>query len=881
MRNIMRNIMRVSMRDSMQMTRRFSCCFWMLVAILPAAPVRAQSPAQKPPVQLSSPYERMLREQIANGRVLPQALIDRFGLGVALDEGGPSEVTAADRTRPFGAARAQAISLGPDHQANNSALDVSCAGCGGRPLSQSETTVAAWGNQVVAGWNDSKGFCVGAVQGWGTSADGGLTFTDQGDVPALPAGGRYRGDPVHFVDTSNGEFYVLGLYEETPATGSGLAIMNGHFSGSTFVIDGNRKIIAGGADFLDKEWGCIDPVTHAIYVTYSRFVGGSTPQIELVRSTDGGTTWSAPVVVHDAAQNGLVQGSRPVVGANGELIVYWYESFISFASPFSKHHVRISTNGGVSFGADVVGTTFIENFTTGGAGYRRGFAPTFASIAVDKSNGPHRGRIYLAWDETVNAYDSPAPALGDKSELEVNGNFANATPFNVGQRLRGGLTSTTDSLDLWRFTGSAGQTVYFRTDSSTANANFQVRIQCVSDTAIFQNMRFLAYNTGASSNFLVYTLPYTGTYYLRMFRNAAGTANYRLLTSVDTPSAGERARDHRDQFVCWSDNGIAWSTPVRLVDSPAANDGFFPEVAVDAAGRVHAYWHDWRDGAPCGAESAEYMVSSGDGGVSWGPNLRVSDANSFWSINACGSANQGDYQGITTEGLRVMPTWADARNGDADVFTESVLRHYTPACGGTDRLLSPSTAASIPFSWTNDGNVEADITWQVTDGAGWITSVSPAASGHALVSAGSGSGLTVNLTSPANCTPSQDTLRVVLQDLRVPGAYDTCRIVITCGFLGVPGGIAELSFERPQPNPSSGRTTFTYALPRDGQVRLLLFGANGRVVRTLESGARSGGIHAVRWDGRDDSGRRAAPGVYFARLETGGRMLRQMLTVVR
>ena len=169
----------------------------------------------------------------------------------------------------------------------------------------------------------------------------------------------------------------------------------------------------------------------------------------------------------------------------------------------------------------------------------------------------------------------------------------------------------------------------------------------------------------------------------------------------------------------------------------------------------------------------------------------------------------------------------------------------------------------------------------MTDGAGWITSVSSGASGHALVAAGAGSGLTVNVLSPANCTPNQDTLRVVLQDLRVPGAYDTCRIVITCGFLGVPDDIAELSFDRPQPNPSSGRTTFTYTLPREGQVRLQLFGANGRVVRTLESGARSAGIHAVRWDGRDDSGRRAAPGVYFARLEAGGRMLRQMLTVVR
>jgi hypothetical protein len=113
-------------------------------------------------------------------------------------------------------------------------------------------------------------------------------------------------------------------------------------------------------------------------------------------------------------------------------------------------------------------------------------------------------------------------------------------------------------------------------------ANFQLRIQCASDTTLFQDMRFLAYDSFPDANFLGYTLPYTGDYYLRVFRNAAGTANYVFSTSFDTPTPGDRARDHRDQFVCWSDDGTTWSTPVRVCDSPQATDGEFPEVAVDA-----------------------------------------------------------------------------------------------------------------------------------------------------------------------------------------------------------------------------------------------------------------------------------------------------------
>jgi flagellar hook assembly protein FlgD len=30
------------------------------------------------------------------------------------------------------------------------------------------------------------------------------------------------------------------------------------------------------------------------------------------------------------------------------------------------------------------------------------------------------------------------------------------------------------------------------------------------------------------------------------------------------------------------------------------------------------------------------------------------------------------------------------------------------------------------------------------------------------------------------------------------------------------------------------------------------------------------GVHAPRWDGRDEEGRKVAPGVYFARLATAG-----------
>lgn len=842
------------------------------------APARPNAGAK-----LSSAYDRMLRDQLAAGAALSPALVSRWGLDVRDESDATPNAVIEGSTRPFGAARADALFLGTDRRPNDPTGDVSCAACGGRPLPQAETTIAALGNDMVAGWNDSKGFCPpnGAVQGFATSNDAGLTWTDRGDVPALASGGRYRGDPVHFVDRSNGTFWILGLYEGgTP--GSGLAILNGHFTAGAWTVDGNRQIALGGADFLDKEWGAVDPVSHNLYVTYSRFVGGGISQVEFIRSTDGGATWSAPALMHDAGQNGNVQGSRPVVGPDGEVYVYWYE----YGWPLSFHHVRKSTDGGVTWGADVVAASFYENGYSGGPGFRRGFAPTFASIAVDRSNGPNRGRVYLAWDEAVNFYDAPAPSLGDRSEAENNGTFANATPFTVGQVVRGGLTASTDSLDLFRFTGTQGQTLYFRCDSATSGATFQLRLQSDCDTSLFQNMKFVAFN---QSNFpgVVYTLPHTGTYYLRMFRSAAGTANYRILTSWDTPTPGQRATDHRDQFASWSDGGTTWSTPARISNSAAGADGIYPEIAVDGAGRVFAYWHDWRDDAACGASSTEYLVASASGGTLWGPNRRISDESSYWSINACGSANQGDYQGITTDGLAVIPCWTDSRSGDPDVYLDRIVFDTNPGCPAPAAIAAGGATHPLAFSVQNAGNTDAQVSWQVQDTGGWLLSATPGVSGVAGLAPGSTLNVNASFLLPPACTPASTTVRFLTWnfDLFVNPALasgrDTCSVLLNCGALSVPGEDLALSFAAPHPNPAHGRVQLQYTLPAAARVRLAVFTAAGRRVRVLRDDQTAAGVHAVLWDGHDDGGAPLAPGLYWARFEAGGQRLSRAITLLR
>jgi hypothetical protein len=70
------------------------------------------------------------------------------------------------------------------------------------------------------------------------------------------------------------------------------------------------------------------------------------------------------------------------------------------------------------------------------------------------------------------------------------------------------------------------------------------------------------------------------------------------------------------------------------------------------------------------------------------------------------------------------------------------------------------------------------------------------------------------------------------------------------------------------PNPFGDFTELRFALARPEAARLSIFDARGRAVRVLATGTRPAGVHTLRWDGRDSSGRAVAAGAYYCKLET-------------
>jgi hypothetical protein len=88
-----------------------------------------------------------------------------------------------------------------------------------------------------------------------------------------------------------------------------------------------------------------------------------------------------------------------------------------------------------------------------------------------------------------------------------------------------------------------------------------------------------------------------------------------------------------------------------------------------------------------------------------------------------------------------------------------------------------------------------------------------------------------------------------------------------------------LTGARPDPIRDRGFLEFTLAEP--ATARLAIHDLSGRKVRALADGDFGPGRHSIAWDGRGDDGGRLRSGVYWVRLESGGRALAKRVTLLQ
>jgi tetratricopeptide (TPR) repeat protein len=83
------------------------------------------------------------------------------------------------------------------------------------------------------------------------------------------------------------------------------------------------------------------------------------------------------------------------------------------------------------------------------------------------------------------------------------------------------------------------------------------------------------------------------------------------------------------------------------------------------------------------------------------------------------------------------------------------------------------------------------------------------------------------------------------------------------------------------PNPFNPTTTIEFFIPQTGIAKLNVYNIKGQKVRTLIDSDLGKGEHRVIWNGKDSRNRSVASGVYFFRLESGGKVAIRKATLLK
>jgi hypothetical protein len=700
---------------------------------------------------------------------------------------------------------------------------------------QSEVAIAVYGDTVVVGWNDSRGFTAGfTLTSFAYSTDGGATFTDGGNVPlALPTDQAF-GDAGLDTD-ERGNWYLNQIYTRTAGNPGATAQQNigvhhGRFNNlGQLVWDAPTMASIGAgatgtpAGNLDKCLLACDRVTGNVYVAYLRL--SVTPsRIEVVRSTTLGATWDAPVVLDNTTTpTTSKQGARPFCGPNGEVYVVWEKGANIINCPDGAGNVtnsfgQIAFTRSLDFGVtyspfSVIGTPGLT-FMASGPGDNRERGNEFPDIAVDRSGGPWNGNIYVTWHE---APDWLSNLSGGTPYTEVqdatNGSPATPEAVSVGMNVSGTIVASgTGNTDYYSFTAVQGQSYFFNLDPQGFNCGvsgttvgMRMRLYANSypagmpPTSTFADSMLAASSQGAFAQRIVWTAPKSGTYLLRVNRTTSSTTatSYLLRLRTLSFSGGFAARDVRDVVEVQSaDGGLTWSSPRRINDDPAGLENRRPFIAADGRGHVHAFWHDSRNpGLGTNATLTHiYGTTSRDGGATWSPNFQTSDEVSFFSFNTRAVPNLGDYNQAAGNAGGVYAAWSDQRLSTGDVFdplslvytaglgpeayTTHVVYAHTVQCEGPVLAIGGGLTMAT-YRVTNTGTVPDAYAWNASDVNGWLAG---ALSGTTpTLQPGQYSDVQVLINPPGDCAPSlSDVVTFAARPTLDALAVRSCQTPVTC-----------------------------------------------------------------------------------------------------
>lgn len=464
---------------------------------------------------------------------------------------------------------------------------------------------------------------------------------------------------------------------EGQPTSSAYRFSSGNFITVQVNVNAQGQNIVG--DAANEPSLAIDPTDPGrMVIGWRQFdaVSNNFRQAGYAYSIDGGQSWTFPGVIEPG-----VFRSDPVLGADSQGNFYYNSLTVS--------------------GSDYLCTVFKSS--DGGATWDFG---TFAQggdkqwMTIDKTGGPGRGHIYAYWTQSFSIC---FPGFFTRS-TDNGAGFEDCVA--IPNQPYWGTLATGPGGEL--YAGGAGGNNFIVAKSSNAKDSSQV----VSwDFASIVNL------DGSISAFAGSSSPNPGGLMGQAWiavdcSGGPHHGNVYLLCSVNRFSNP----DPLDvMFGRSTDGGLTWSAPARVNDDPATNAWqWFGTMSLAPNGRIDAVWLDTRDN-PGSINSSLYYSCSTDGGVSWSPNERLSDA--FNPHLGWPQQNKlGDYFDMISDETGAHLAWANTFNGEQDVYYSYIPG---PAVGIADQYGAPAVAGSFSLSqnYPNPFNPGTRIEFSLTKAA--------------------------------------------------------------------------------------------------------------------------------------------------------------------
>jgi hypothetical protein len=694
-----------------------------------------------------------------------------------------------------------------------------------------------------------------------------------------------------------GNFYAVAIVSDAgkyPDAGNTVVVWKGFFQAGVLAWQPGVAafpncqpvhFVSGGHFITDPCFdmphvGC-DPESGTLYLTVtlaeSYAYDDYQNSIQITRSVDGGQTWSPLQTLSSTESN----GSRVAVGPGGEVYVTW----VDFAT--SEIVGRKSVDNGLSFDPTFVIAPFVSNLASGPPRYSAHpgrqhptldycglfeTAQDFPSLAVDRSGGPRNGTLYVTWAERMTG--SLSPGTGQLGEVEPNEWFHEAAPIAIGQTVYGrieGEPANPPDRDVFSFDAVAGTTLYLRGDMLWTSESYAFplcsgfNVYSEEDTVYFMARGVMPdVSRAPAMPPVILTLPTTGRYYV-LVHTQSYTYDYLLTLRTLSPDAQSVALDHRDiVLVSSGDGGQTWSPKIRVNDDPPLFDDSFPEVVVDNSGDVHVVWYGHRDD-PRGLFVDTYWARSLDG-TSFLPSLRLSSQSSSWALETNNAwASAGDHLGLAASGDRIHALWMQQGRPDVDIYGVTI----TP---------EPVAIAVHGFS-ASPGPGSIRLEWSIEEAAEFVGfRIHRQAHGSSRVPVGD---------IPAR----RDRLDYVFEDrtIREDASYEYT--LETLGRSGQSDWYGPIRVIAPPgafllsgayPNPFRGSVQLTLVAPEPATpVAVRIFDVTGRETRSLFVGTLPTGASVFQWDGKDQEGRPAPAGMYLVHANQGGRTTTARIFKVR